>query len=101
MTSRLPADPPQAALIKCTIEGLEVEADWPALQAWLMEQKRFSALCMEVVSGRRGGVAVVISVRRPKTATFRWRDYDVEATAFLGELHLVCRKADGPALSTR
>ncbi len=92
---------PDAALIKCTIEGLEVEADWPALQAWLLEQKHFSALCMDVVTGRRGGVGVVIRLPQPKTATFRWRGYDVEATAFLGELRLICRKSDGPALPTR
>ncbi len=92
MTSRLPDDPPKAALIQCRIDGLEVDTDWPTLKSWLQSQARFNQLCAKVVTPPHG-VAIELRLPIPQTAIFVWRDYVVEATGFMGEIHITAHKA--------
>ncbi len=81
----------QAALIKCTIEGLEVETDWPTLREFLQSEARFNQLCAKVVTPPRG-VAIQLLFPVPKTVRFIWRDCSVEAMGVMGGIHIKARK---------
>ena len=82
--------------IKLTIEGLEIDSDWPTLRAYLRSQARFNQLCADAVKFGKHGIAIRLRFSEPQIITFEWRDYLVEATGALGELFIVCKKKASP-----
>jgi len=91
MTDRLS----QGDRIKCTFEGLEDRALLKELGEFLRHQATINRLVSRIItSPHQPGIAIELRMRRPEIVELTWRDYQIRATGFEGELFIVCKKQE-------